>query len=64
MAATLPDVFRRLTPGGRPEAGADLEGVARTAAIELGWSEQRKDSEIEAVKRTIGPPGAAPERVA
>lgn len=64
MAATLPDVFRRLTPGGRPDAPADLAAVAQAAALELGWTEQRKDSEIEAVKRNIGPPGAAPERVA
>ena len=64
MAVTLPDVFRRLAPGGRPDDAADLTPVARTAALELGWTEQRKDSEIEAVKRTIGPPGAAPERVA
>jgi glycerol-3-phosphate dehydrogenase len=64
MAERLGDIFRRLAPGGRPGAGADLDVVARLAALELGWTEQRKDAEIEAVKRSISQPGSPPERVA
>ena len=64
MAVRLADVVRRLTPGARPEAGPGLEAVARIAALELGWTEQRKDAEIEALTRVTATPGSAPEWVA
>jgi glycerol-3-phosphate dehydrogenase len=64
MAVRLADVLRRLSPGARPEAGPGLEAVARIAAIELGWTEQRKDAEIEALTGVAGTSGPAPEWVA
>jgi glycerol-3-phosphate dehydrogenase len=63
MAVRLSDVLRRTSPG--PHAGAhDLAAVARLAAAELGWTDQRKDAEIDAVKRTMMTPGSVPEPVA
>lgn len=63
MAVCLPDVLRRTSPG--PHAAGDgLEVVARLAAAELGWTDQRKDAEIDAVKRSLKTPGSIPEPVA
>ncbi len=62
MALRLPDVLRRLSPGVR--AAAELATVGRLAARELGWTGQRTEAEIDAVKREMSPPGAVPERVA
>ena len=63
MAMRLPDVLRRTSPGPHP-AGDGLEVVARLAAAELGWTDQRKDAEIDAVKRSKRTPGSIPEPVA
>jgi glycerol-3-phosphate dehydrogenase len=63
MAVRLPDVLRRTSPGPHP-AGDGLEVVARLAAAELGWTDQRKDAEIDAVKRSKRTPGSIPEPVA
>jgi glycerol-3-phosphate dehydrogenase len=60
MAVYLPDVLRRLGPG----RDATLERVARLAAAELGWTEQRKEVEIQALTRSIGAPVSAQEPVA
>ena len=64
MAMRLPDVLRRTSPGPLAGAGLDLEAVARLAAVELGWTDQRKDAEIDAVKRSVRTPGSIPEPVA
>jgi glycerol-3-phosphate dehydrogenase len=62
MALRLPDVLRRTSPG--PHTGADLEAVARLAAAELAWTDQRKDAEIDAVKQGMRTPRSIPEPVA
>ena len=64
MAVRLSDVLRRLSPGPHTEAGPDLGAVAGLAAAELGWTDQRKDAEIEAVKRIMRTPRSMPEPVA
>jgi glycerol-3-phosphate dehydrogenase len=64
MALRLPDVLRRTSPGPYTGAGHDLEAVARLAAAELAWTDQRKDAEINAVKRNMRTPSAIPEPVA
>jgi glycerol-3-phosphate dehydrogenase len=64
MAVRLPDVLRRMSPGPHAADGRDLEAVARLAATELGWTDQRKDAEIDDVKRGMRTPGAMPEPVA
>ena len=64
MAVRLPDVLRRTSPGPHAGAGHGLEVVARLAAAELGWTDQRKDAEIDAVKRSMRTPGSIPEPVA
>jgi glycerol-3-phosphate dehydrogenase len=64
MAVRLPDVLRRTSPGPYPGDGHGLEAVARLAAVELGWTDQRKDAEIDAVKRSMRTPGSIPETVA
>jgi glycerol-3-phosphate dehydrogenase len=64
MAVRLPDVLRRTSPGPYPGDGHGLEAVARLAAVELGWTDQRKDAEIDAVKRCMRTPGSIPEPVA
>ncbi|HET7239716.1 MAG TPA: hypothetical protein VFI77_01080, partial [Gemmatimonadales bacterium] len=61
MALRLPDVLRRTSPG--PHTGADLEAVARLAAAELAWTDQRKDAEIDAVKQGMRTPRSIPEPV-
>jgi glycerol-3-phosphate dehydrogenase len=64
MAARLPDVLRRLEPRLREDQGTTLETVARLAAVELGWTEHRKEVEIQALTRVAGSPGFAPEPAA
>jgi glycerol-3-phosphate dehydrogenase len=64
MAVRLPDVLRRTSPGPQAGAGPGLEVVARLAAAELGWTDQRKDAEIDAAKRSMRTPGWIPEPVA
>ena len=64
MAGRLADVLRRTSPGPHVGAGDGLEIVARLAAEEWGWTAQRKDAEIEAVKRSMRTPGSIPEQVA
>ena len=61
MAGRLSDVLRRLSPGPHTEAAPDLGAVAGLAAAELGWTDQRKDAEIDAVKRSTRTPGSVPE---
>jgi glycerol-3-phosphate dehydrogenase len=60
MAVYLPDVLRRLGPG----QNVTLERVALLAAGELGWTEQRKEVEIQALTRSIGAPVSVQEPVA
>ncbi len=64
MAVRLSDVLRRTSPGPHAGAGHDLAAVARLAAAELGWTDQRKDAEIDAVKQSMRTPGSVPEPVA
>jgi hypothetical protein len=63
MAVRLSDVLRRISPGPHTDVH-DLAAVAGLAAAELGWTDQRKDAEIDAVKRGMRTPGSAPEPVA
>ena len=64
MAVHLSDVLRRISPSQHAEAGPEIAGVAGLAAAELGWTDQRKDAEIDAVKRSMRTPGSIPEPVA
>lgn len=64
MALRLPDVLRRTSPGPYTGAGHDLEAVARLAAAELAWTDQRKDAEIDAVRQSTRTPRSVPEPVA
>ena len=64
MAVRLPDVLRRMSPGPHAADGPALEAVARLAASELGWTDQRKDAEIDDAKRSLRTPGSIPEPVA
>jgi glycerol-3-phosphate dehydrogenase len=64
MALRLPDVLRRTSPGPHTGAGHDLEAVARLAAAELAWTDQRKDAEIDAVRQSTRTPRSVPEPVA
>ena len=63
MAVRLSDVLRRTSPGPHAEVH-DLAAVAGLAAAELGWTDQRKDAEIDAVKRGMRTAGSVPEPVA
>ena len=63
MAVRLSDVLRRTSPGPHAEVH-DLAAVAGLAAAELGWTDQRKEAEIDAVKRGMRTPGSVPEPVA
>jgi glycerol-3-phosphate dehydrogenase len=63
MAVRLSDVLRRISPGSHADAH-DLAAVAGLAAAELGWTDQRKDAEIDAVKRSTRTPGLVPEPTA
>jgi glycerol-3-phosphate dehydrogenase len=55
MAVRLSDLaLRRLWPGLPPAPIAEsVAAVARTAGAELGWSDGRRDAEIEDVMRQI-----------
>ena len=51
-------------PASDAEASPEVAAVAGLAAAELGWTDQRKDAEIDALKRSTRTPGSVPEPTA
>jgi glycerol-3-phosphate dehydrogenase len=64
MAVHLSDVLRRISPSQDAAASPEVAAVAGLAAAELGWTDQRKDAEIDALKRSTRTPGSTPEPTA